>query len=388
MAEFSPTIMSILEIIRTCHPDSNDVIPLHVPVLGQMEKDFLCTCVDSSFVSSVGAYVERFEHEVADFCGVRRAVATVNGTAALHVALLLVGVAPGELVLTQSLTFIATANAVRNCGAEPLFLDVSRDTLGLSPKALEEYLTTGCRREGERLVDVTTGRRVAACMPMHTFGHPAELPRLAVLCAQYGLPLVEDAAEALGSRRDGRHVGAAGCIATLSFNGNKLLTTGGGGMILTNDDALADRAKHLTTTAKIPHPWEYRHDEQGYNYRLPNVNAALGCAQMTRLPEVLVDKRRLAEEYAQAFARVGVEFVQEPAGCASNYWLNAVLTPGRMQRDALLVSAAAAGIQCRPAWTPIHRLPLYAACPRRDLPVTEELADRLVNIPSSPRIHA
>jgi len=377
---------SAIERIRELHPGAGKTIPLHAPVLGQLEKDYLAQCVDSTYVSSVGAFVDRFEREVAAFCGARFAVATVNGTAALHIALLLAGVGQGDLVLTQPLTFVATCNAMAYCGASPLFLDVSRQTLGLDPEAVEAYLAQDTRREGGRLVDAATGRRVAACLPMSTFGLPADLPGLLAVCERYGIPVVEDAAEALGSTREGRHMGTYGRLGTLSFNGNKAITTGGGGMILTDDEELARRAKHLTTTAKTAHAWEYAHDIVGYNYRLPNLNAALGCAQMERLPELLADKRLLARQYAEAFGALGLPFVSEPEGCSSNYWLNALLLPDAEVRDTMIGRAAKQGVHCRPAWRLMHLLPAFEGCPRRDLRVSEELAARLVNIPSSPRV--
>ena len=377
---------AIIDIIRARYPEQDGPIPVHAPVMGDIEKAYLVACVDSSFVSSVGSYVTCFEQEIAKFCGARHAIATVNGTAALHMALLLAGVRHGDLVLTQSLTFVATANAIAHCGAVPCFLDISRETLGLDPAELATYLSERCRHEDGRLLDKQTGRRVAACVPMSTFGHPADLPRIVALCREYGLPLIEDAAEALGSWRDSRHMGTFGLIGVLSFNGNKVITTGGGGMILTDDDGLATRARHLTTTAKQPHPWAYFHDEVGYNYRLPNLNAAFGCAQLERLPLLLADKRQLASEYAVALADLGVPLVAEPTGCVSNYWLCAMLLSGPAERDAFLAEAVAAGIQCRPTWAPLHRLPMYTESPRRSLPITEEIADRLVNLPSTPRM--
>ena len=301
-------------------------IPLHAPVFRGRERDYVMETIDSTFVSSVGAFVDRFEHDMAHYTGSPRAIAAVNGTAALHMALLLAGVRGGDLVITQSLTFIATCNAISYCGAQPLFIDVDRHTLGLSPASLEAWLTDYARLDDDGLCRErgAEGRVIRACLPMHTFGHPADLDGLVSVCGRWGLALVEDAAESLGSYYKGRHTGTIGLLGTLSFKGNKIITTGGGGMILTNE-SIGQRAKHLTTTAKVPHPFEFFHDEVGYNYRLPNLNAALGCAQLDQLNIFLAAKRELASRYAKQLKNSSLQFLEEPAHCQSNYWLNAVI---------------------------------------------------------------
>jgi aminotransferase in exopolysaccharide biosynthesis len=331
----------------------------------------------------VGAFVDRFERDMAAYTGSPRAIATVNGTAALHAALLLAGVEPGELVITQSLTFVATCNAIAYCGAEPVFVDVDRHTLGLSPKSLEIWLEENAQAGSDGLCRLkATGQIVRACLPMHTFGHPVELYDLVALCDRWGLVLVEDAAESLGSLYKGRHTGCFGRLGTFSFNGNKIITTGGGGMILANEE-LGVLAKHLTTTAKQPHPYEYFHDQLGYNYRLPNLNAALGCAQLEQLESFIESKRALASRYAQALEGSDLQFFIEPEGCRSNYWLNAVICENREQRDALLKATNDSGVMTRPIWKLMNHLPLYAGCPHGDLTNAEWLAERIVNLPSS-----
>ena len=343
-------------------------------------------CIDTAWVSSAGAYVDRFERELAATTGARRAVAVVNGTAALHIALKLVGVEAGDEVLIPSLTFVATANAVSYCGAIPHFVDVEPGTLGLDPISLEQRLAMIGEKVNGLVVSRESGRRLAAVVPMHTFGHPVDLAGLMEVCERWGLPVVEDAAESLGSYYRDRHTGTFGRLGILSFNGNKIVTTGGGGAILADDEELADRAKHLTTTAKVPHRWEFIHDETGYNYRMPNINAALGCGQLERLEEMVALKRRLADTYRDALADVrGVRFIQEPPGCRSNYWLNAIeLDEGLAgDRDAILAALDDEGIQARPIWRPMHQLSMYQSCPRADLPVTERLARRIINLPSS-----
>jgi perosamine synthetase len=361
-------------------------MPLHEPTLDGQAWAYVKDALDSTFVSSVGAYVDRFEAMLAEICGVRRAVAVVNGTAALHVALKLAGARPGDEVLLQTLTFIATANAVSYCGAVPHFCDSEDRSFGLDAEKLDRHLGEIAERQGDALVNRLTGRRLAAILPMHVFGHPVDLDALGEVSARWGLPVVEDAAEALGSAYKGRPIGGGGLLSTLSFNGNKIVTTGGGGAILTNDEALGRRAKHLTTTAKLPHRWRFDHDEIGFNYRLPNLNAALGVAQLERLPAFLEAKRRLAERYLQAFAGLpGASVVAEPEGTVSNYWLDTLRLdrPDAALRDALLEATNDAGYLTRPVWTPMHELAVYAGCPRMDLSVAEALEASLVNLPSS-----
>ena len=359
---------------------------LHAPTFMGKEQEYLNDCLASTYVSSVGRYVDQFESELAKFTGSRRAVAVVNGTAALQVALQLAGVQRCDEVLMPALTFVATANAVFYLGATPHFIDSSPETLGLDPASLKEWLTYVSERSSNGTRNRLTGRQIRALVPMHTFGHPCDLDGLLQLAHDYQLQLVEDAAESLGSYYQGQHTGTYGLLGTLSFNGNKIITTGGGGAILTNDDHIADHAKHLTTTAKKPHRWQYLHDEVGYNFRMPNLNAALGCAQLDQLPNFLASKRRLTERYSQAFADVPqVRLMKEPAGCRSNYWLQTLLLNEAVadQRDAILEATNSAGLMTRPAWEPMHLLPAYQQCPRAPLPVAESLVKRIVNIPSS-----
>jgi perosamine synthetase len=335
----------------------------------------------------VGAYVNRFEEELALFCGVRRAVVTVNGTAALHICLLLAGVSDGDEVIIPSLTFVATANAVSYAGAIPHFADADEATLGLDPGKLDEYLEGIAEVRDGGCYNRESGRRIAAIVPMHAFGHPVDLKPLMALSSRWTIPIVEDAAESLGSSYRGKLTGSFGLLNATSFNGNKVMTTGGGGAILTDHEGLADRAKHLTTTAKIPHRWKYEHDVVGYNYRMPNLNAALGVGQLEQMPDFLKRKRALADRYEKAFASVEeVRFVTEPEGCASNYWLNTlVLNDGDGGTlDSVLTATNEANLMTRPAWTPMHRLSMFAGCPSMDLSVTEGLARRVINIPSGP----
>ena len=362
---------------------SDDFIPLHAPVFSGHERDYVSDTIASTFVSSVGAYVDRFECDMAAYTGSPRAVATVNGTAALHIALKLAGVQPGEQVITQPLSFVATCNAIAYCNAEPVFVDVDRHTLGLSPDALETWLADNARVGEDGLCRTQDdGKVIRACVPMHTFGHPAELDGLVEVCARWRLVLVEDAAASRGSLYKGRHTGTFGTLGTLSFNGNKIITTGGGGMILAGE-ALGARAKHLTTTAKQPHPYEYVHDEVGYNYRLPNLNAALGCAQLEQLEAFIATKRELAARYAAHLKGSDLQFVTEPADCRSNYWLNAVICDSRAQRDALLQATNDSRVMTRPIWALMNHLPMYADCRKGSLVNAEWLEDRVVNLPSS-----
>jgi aminotransferase in exopolysaccharide biosynthesis len=360
---------------------TEDFISVHAPVFTGKERDYVTDTIDSTFVSSVGAYVDRFERDIAAYTGSARAVATVNGTAALHIALKLAGVQRGELVITQPLTFVATCNAIRYCNADPVFVDVDRHTLGLSPMALEAWLNHNAIVGEDGLCHTIDGKVVRACVPMHTFGHPVELDALIDVCARWNLVLVEDAAESLGSFYKGRHTGSFGLLGALSFNGNKIITTGGGGMVLAGEP-LGTRAKHLTTTAKQPHPYEYVHDEVGYNYRLPNINAALGCAQLERLEGFIATKRQLAARYAEYFKGSDLQFVTEPPDCRSNYWLNAVICNDQKQRDALLQATNDKGVMTRPIWALMNHLSIYANCLKGDLTNAEWLKTRVVNLPS------
>ena len=365
---------------------TSDFVPLSVPRFAGKEKEYLAECIDSTYVSSVGPFVDRFEEEIARYTGAARAVVCVNGTSALHMALLLAGVERGDEVLTQSLTFIATCNAIAYTGAHPVFIDVDRETLGLSPDALNAWLEKYAALTGSGCRNRRTGRRIRACVPMHTFGHPARITEIAAICEQWGIELVEDAAESIGSRYQGQHTGTFGKVGALSFNGNKTLTTGGGGMLLFNDPELGAWAKHLTTQAKVPHRWEFRHDAVGYNYRMPNINAALGCAQLENLDTLIESKREVAAEYARFFEGSGLQFVREPEGCRSNYWLNAVLLPSREERDAFLEYTNDHGVMTRPVCELMTDLPMFEGCERDAQQVTRWLADRLVNLPSSPRV--
>lgn len=363
-------------------------IPLHRPLFEGNEKQYLIDCIDSNFVSSVGAKVVEFEQQVATFTGSKYAVATVNGTSALHVALQLAGVQRGDEVITQALSFVATCNALSYAGAFPVFLDVDLDTLGLSPVALKKFLEQHAVLRQGHAFNKSTGRRISACVPMHTFGHPCRIEEIAAICTEFGIAMVEDAAESLGSYVGERHTGTFGKMATLSFNGNKVITTGGGGMIITDDEALAIRAKHLTTTAKIPHPYEFAHDEIGYNYRLPNLNAALGCAQMERLPEFLTVKADIAKRYELFFAEHGLSFVGARDGTTPNFWLNVLVMNSLQERDAFLAFTNANGVMTRPIWKLMTALPMFAQCQHDNLENSRWLEDRVVNIPSSVPEHA
>lgn len=360
-------------------------VALHEPCFRGNEWVYLKECLDSTFVSSVGKFVDRFEDELAAFTGAKRAVAVVNGTAALHVALRLAGVEAGDEVLLPALTFIATANAVAYCNATPHFVDSEEHSLGMDAHALRDYLSATTEVRSGYCINSGTGRVIRALVPMHTFGHPVDIEALLAVAHDFRLQLIEDAAESLGSTVGGRHTGTFGLMGTLSFNGNKTITTGGGGAILTNDLELGRRAKHLTTTAKQPHRWNFIHDEVGYNYRLPNLNAALGCAQLEQLQGFLADKRYLFERYQSAFAKVeGVRLVAEPAGCSSNYWLQTLLLDEShaSQRDAVLTATNDAGLMTRPVWELMNLLPMYRNAPKAPLPVAESLKRRLINIPS------
>ena len=379
MEKFSSLIDFVREQYRTDGP-----IPLHAPTFRGREREMVTDTIDSTFVSSVGAYVNRFEVDVAKFTASPRAVAVVNGTAALHIALKLVNVVQGDLVITQPLTFVATCNAIAYCGAEPVFIDVDRHTLGLSPTALSNWLENNALVDDQGACRTRIGhRRIRACLPMHTFGHPVEIDALIAVCERWHLILVEDAAESMGSYYKDRHTGNFGKVGVLSFNGNKILTTGGGGMLLT-DEATGSRAKHLTTTAKLPHALEFVHDEVGYNYRLPNLNAALGCAQLEQLNDFLASKRALADRYIEFFRENSdLQPIVEPENCRSNYWLNGVICRDDEQRNALLESTNQSGIMTRPVWALMTRLPFHSAALSGPLENAKWLEARVVSLPSS-----
>jgi perosamine synthetase len=379
----------VVAAVRTVLGEPSGATALHEPEFAGREWEYVKDCIDTGWVSSAGAYVDRFERELASFTGARFAVATANGTAALHICLLLAGVEPGDEVLMPTLTFIAAANAVAYVGAIAHFVDSEPRSLGVDVPKLDAYLRRVAHIVDGAARNRKTGARIRALVPMHVFGHPCDLDALSELAARWRLALVEDAAEALGSWYRGRHAGTTGIVAALSFNGNKVITTGGGGAVLTNDAALAQRAKHITTTARVPHKWSFVHDEIGFNYRLPNLNAALGCAQLERLDDMLARKRQLATRYAAAFEKVsGVEFFREPADTVSNYWLNAILLKdGSIEnRDLVLSALNDARYVARPVWTLMHRLPMYAGCPRMNLTCAEAVDERIVNLPSSARL--
>jgi dTDP-4-amino-4,6-dideoxygalactose transaminase len=408
----------IVQFIRKLYNQPEGFIPLHAPVFQGNEKKYLEECIDTTFVSSVGKFVDQFEEEIAKYTGATKAVSCVNGTNALHLALQLVGVESDTEVITQPLTFIATANAISYCGAIPVFLDVDMDTMGLSPQSLKNWLQQNVElRDVKAEVKVngalsqpqplpqpqpqpynkSTGRRISCCVPMHTFGHPCRIDEIIEICNEYNIPVVEDSAESLGSFYKGQHTGTFGKIGVLSFNGNKVITTGGGGMLLFNDEELAKQAKHLTTQAKVPHPWEFNHDAIGYNYRMPNINAALGLAQLELLPKFLQSKRKIAQSYKEFFStnpakgrqaitksiNQPILFVDEPSHTQSNFWLNCILLNSKQERDAFLKFSNDNGVMTRPAWTLMNELPMFASCQTDEIKNAKDIADRLVNLPSS-----
>jgi len=374
----------LIQFVRDTY-QTNDFIPLHAPTFSGNEKAYVTDTIDSTFVSSVGKYVEGFEKHIENYTGTAKAVAAVNGTAALHTALYMAGVKAGDLVITQALTFVATCNALFHMGAEPIFVDVSKVSLGLCPQATSDFLEQNAviNRDGE-CIHKTSGRRIKAVVPMHTFGHPVELDELLIVCLKWNLVLVEDAAESLGSFYKGKHTGTIGDFSALSFNGNKIITTGGGGMVLCKNHDDGVHTRHITTTAKVPHPYEFYHDEPGFNYRLPNLNAALGCAQMEVLPEFLKQKRALAGQYQALFSDSEFQFVIEPEYAQSNYWLNAIICPDTASRDLLLKETNEKGVMTRPIWQLMHRLPMFKNALRGDLKISEWVEAHLINLPSSP----
>jgi perosamine synthetase len=372
----------IISFIRSIY-GNEDIIPLHAPVFRGNEKKYLSDCIDSTYVSSVGKYVDRFEDMIKGYTGTSKAVVCVNGTNALHMAMILSGVEKNDEVLTQALTFVATCNAISYIGAHPVFLDVDIDTMGLSPDAVESWLNDNVEINNGISYNKKSGRRVKACIPMHTFGHPVHLDKLVDVCHRFHLELIEDAAESLGSFYKGKHTGTFGSIGAISFNGNKTITTGGGGVLLFQDEKLGKLAKHLTTQAKIPHKWEFYHDNIGYNYRMPNINAALGCAQMEQLSDFLKLKRNIAEKYMEFFNNYNdVKFLKEPKNCKSNFWLNSILLKDRETRDIFLENTNAKGVMTRPIWELMNNLPMFKHHEKDSLTVSKHLAERLVNIPS------
>ena len=379
----SITYKRFVDFVRDLY-NTKDFIPLHEPRFRGNEKKYLNECIETTYVSSVGKFVDLFEQKIADYTGSKYAVAAVNGTAALHIALLLSDVGPEDEVITQPLTFIATANAITYIGAEPVFVDVDKETMGLSPEKLSDFIDTGTYRGKDGYTyNAKTKKRINACIPMHTFGHPCRIDEIKEICNRQNIILIEDAAESLGSLYREQHTGTFGKLGVLSFNGNKTITTGGGGMILTDDEKLAKKAKHLTTQAKVPHKWNYVHDMIGYNYRLTNLAAALGVAQLEQLPGFIENKRGIAKRYREFFENSGIIFVNEPENAHSNFWLSTILFPDKTTRDNFLEFTNNNGIMTRPAWELMNRLPMFKGCQTGDLTHAEWLADRVVNIPSS-----
>jgi len=372
----------IINFIQKIYKTKN-FIALHEPKFVGNEKKYLNECIDSTFVSSVGKFVDEFEEKFANYTGAKYAIATSNGTSALHISLLLANVEQNNEVITQPLSFVATCNAISYCGAQPIFVDVDRDTMGLSPSALKEFLENTTSIKNQQCINNKTGGVIKACVPMHTFGHPCRIDEIKDICDKYHIFLIEDAAESVGSKYKGRHTGTFGQVGVMSFNGNKIITAGGGGCIVTNDKILAKKAKHLTTTAKVPHKWDFNHDIVGYNYRMPNLNAALLVAQLENLDNFISNKRKLANKYKTFFNNSDYVFVKEPIDSKSNYWLNSILFKNKQQRDDFLDETNSRGIMTRPIWTLMNKLPMYEHAQCGDLKNAEWLEQRLVNIPSS-----
>ena len=373
----------VIKFIRSKFNEPKEFIPLHAPHFGGKEKEYVLDTIESTFVSSVGAYVNRFEDMMKEITGAKYAIATVNGTTALHLSLIMAGVQRDEIVITQALTFVATANAISHLGAVPVFVDVDLDTMGLSPDALERYFKEETFQKDGQVYSKKSQQRIAAIMPMHSFGHPVQIEKIIEIANQYQIPVIEDAAESLGSYVGNRHTGTFGLVSAFSFNGNKTVTCGGGGALITNDDAIGKRAKHVSTTAKVPHPYEFFHDEIGFNYRMPNLNAALACAQLEQLTEILRGKRVLAENYIEFFKDSNITFKQEPKGTTSNYWLNAIQLEDLDTRNTFLKATNESGVMTRPIWTLMSKLPMFKDCERDDLKNSIWLEERIINLPSS-----
>lgn len=376
-------LIKLIEFIRILYPDM-DTIPLHAPVFSGNEKKYLENCIDTSFVSYVGKYVSQFEDMTAKYTGAKYAIAVVNGTVALQVAMQLGGVCPRDEVITQPLTFVATANAIAHVGATPVFVDVDNDTLGMSPDKLNDFLKHNTKWDNKtsRLINLSSSNPISAIVPMHTFGHPCRIDEIIEIAEKYKIPVIEDSAESLGSFYKGKHTGTFGLAGIISYNGNKTITTGGGGMILTDNENLAKKVKHITTTAKVPHKWEYVHDEIAYNYRMTNVNAAIGVAQMEKIDEMLINKSNIAKKYATFCNENGIEFINQPANARSNFWLNAILLKDKCERDDFLQYTNSNGVITRPIWKLMNKLEMFKNCQYGDLSNSESLEDRIVNIPS------
>ena len=375
---FENVINFIQETYKT-----KDFIPLHEPKFAGNEKKYLNECIDSTFVSSVGKFVDEFEEKIASYTGAKCAIATSNGTSALHISMLLADVKQNDEVITQPLNFVATCNAISYCGAQPIFIDVDKDTMSLSPSALKYFLENQTTVKNQQCINNKTGKAIKACLPMHTFGHPCKIDELKEICDKYHVFLIEDAAESVGSTYKGKHTGTFGQLGVMSFNGNKIITAGGGGCIITNDKTLAKKAKHLTTTAKVPHKWNFDHDMIGYNYRMPNLNAALLVAQLENLDKFINSKRRLANEYEAFFNSTNYVFVKEPMESKSNYWLNSILLKNKQQRDEFLNETNSKNVMTRPIWKLMNQLSMFEQAQCGDLTNAEWLEERLVNIPSS-----
>jgi len=377
-----PTYKDVIEFIRKQY-NSNEFIPLHEPIFKGNEKKYLNECIDSTFVSSVGKFVDEFEEKIASYTGTKYAIATSNGTSALHVSLLLANVEQYDEVITQPITFVATCNAIDYCGAKPIFVDVDKDTMGMSPKSLTRFLVENTEVKNQQCVNKITGNVIKACVPMHTFGHPCRIDDINKICQKWCITLVEDSAESLGSFYKNQHTGSFGNLGVISFNGNKIVTSGGGGCILTNSEHLANKAKHITTTAKEMHKWNYTHDMVGYNYRMPNLNAALLIAQLEQLSKFLSSKRNIAELYEDFFKNKDVKFIKEPKNCKSNYWFNSIVLKNKYERDLFLNETNSQGVMTRPIWTPMNKLPMFKNSQCGSLTNSKWLEDRVVNIPSS-----
>ncbi len=377
--------LSVIKYIKSIFKNDN-FIPLHEPKFVGNEKKYLNECIDSTFVSSVGKFVNEFEKRITNYTGAKYAIATTNGTSALHISLILAGVDKDCEVITQSLTFVATCNAISYCNAKPIFIDVDRDTMGLSPSSLRYFLENNTTLKNKKCINKKTKKIIKACVPMHSYGHPCRIDEIRKICDEYNIFLVEDAAESLGSIYKGKHTGTFGHIGTLSFNGNKIITAGGGGCIITNDKFFANKAKHLTTTAKVPHKWEFNHDMVGYNYRMPNLNAAILVAQLENLNNFVKKKRQLAKNYEVFFKSINYTFFKEPKDSKSNYWLNSIILKDKKQRDKFLEDTNSKGVMTRPIWTLMNKLPMFKDAECDELKNSEWLDQRVVNIPSSAKL--